>query len=91
MSLSEVNVIDKVEVLENGCVQVRQATRILRDGTQISEAFTRWVIHPGEDYSTQDDKVKAICSVIHTPELIAEFEAKNADQQAVFDSKGANQ
>ena len=76
MSLKKEIKIDQIEIIENGTVQVRQATIITEDGNQISRTFHRWVITPSQDYSDQDDKVKAICQVTHTPEVIAAYQAQ---------------
>jgi len=76
MALDKQTKIDRIEVVENGTVQVRQATIITEDGNQISRTFHRWCIAPGEDYSAQEDKVKDICKVTHTPEVIAAYQAQ---------------
>lgn len=68
--------IDRIEVVENGTVQVRQATIITEDEKQISRTFHRWCIVPGEDYSTQEQQVQDICKVTHTPEIIATYQAQ---------------
>jgi len=81
MALTKETVIDKIEVTENGVVQVRQATRIMEDGQQLSQSYHRWTIAPGEDYSEQDAKVKAICQVAHTSAVIAAYEAAIAEAQ----------
>ena len=39
MALQEVKVIDKIEVVENGTLQVREATRIMKDGEQIAQMY----------------------------------------------------
>ena len=75
MALEKVVKVDLVEVIENGCVQVRTKTAILEDGKQISGAFHRHVVAPGDNYSGECDKVKAICAAIHTPEVIAAYQA----------------
>jgi hypothetical protein len=46
MALSKVTVVDKIEVLEMGQVQVRTATKIMEDGVQLSSAFSRHVVVP---------------------------------------------
>jgi len=46
MALSKVTVVDKIEVLEKGHVQVRTATRVLEDGVELSSAFHRHVVVP---------------------------------------------
>ena len=76
MSLDKQVLIDRIEVVENGTVQVRQATIITEDGNQISRTFHRWCIAPSQDYSDQEDKVKDICRVTHTPEVIAAYQAQ---------------
>lgn len=81
MALSEVKVIDKIEVTENGVVQIREATRIVKDGEVIAQTYHRSTIAPGQDYSDQDAKVKAICQVAHTPAVIAAYEAALAAAQ----------
>lgn len=80
MALEKVEVVDLAEVTENGCIQVRTATRILDDGVIISNAFHRNVIAPGDDYAQEDARVQAICSVVHTPNVIADYKA--AQKQA---------
>ena len=81
MALSEVKVIDKIEVTENGVVQIREATRIVKDGEVIAQTYHRSTIAPGQDYSDQDVKVKAICQAAHTPAVIAAYEAALAAAQ----------
>jgi hypothetical protein len=73
--LEKVTVVDKIETLENGCVQVRAAIRVLEDGKVLSQSFHRHVVAPGQDYSQEDAKVQAICAAVHTPEVIAAYQA----------------
>ena len=68
--------VDKVEVVEDGCVQVRQATRIIEDGAEISKSYHRWALAPGQNIADQDTRVQAICNAVWTPEVIAAFQAK---------------
>ena len=68
-------VVDLIETVENGCVQVRTCTRIIEDGKQLSGTFHRHVVAPGDDYSAEDAKVQAICAAVHTPEVIAAYKA----------------
>lgn len=75
MALEKVSIVDRVEVVEGGHVQVRVATRILEDGKIISQTFHRHVVSPGQDYSAEDPKVQAICAAVHTPDVIAAYQA----------------
>lgn len=68
-------VIDKIEVLEDGQIQVRQATKITEDGKEISKAYHRHVLAPGESLTGQDAKVAAIAGVVWTPTVITAYKA----------------
>jgi hypothetical protein len=82
MALEKVTKVDLIEVIENGCVQVRTKTAIMEDGKQISGSFHRHVVAPGDDYSQEDNRVKAICAATHTPEVIAAYQAAKAPVDA---------
>lgn len=73
--LEKIVVVDRIEVVENGCVQVRTKTAIMEDGQQISGSYHRHVVAPGDDYSDEDAKVQAVCAAVHTPEVIAAYQA----------------
>lgn len=73
MALEKVTLVDLVEVVANGCVQVRTKTAIKEDGVEISSKFARHVVAPGDDVSGEDAKVQAICATAHTPEVIAAY------------------
>lgn len=75
MALEKKVVTDLIEVLENGCVQVRTKTAILEDGVEISSKFHRHVVVPGADYSAEDAKVQAICAATHTKDVVAAYKA----------------
>ena len=77
--LNKVTVVDRIETLENGCVQVRTATRIMDDGKVVASSFHRHVVAPGDDYSGEDPRVQAICDAVHTPAVIAAYRASIAN------------
>jgi len=83
MTLASSTIIDKIEILENGVVQVRQAQVITDSGNEIARNFSRWVLTPGEDVSTQDAKVKAICEAVWTSDVISAYQAQVASQAKV--------
>jgi hypothetical protein len=80
MALEKQVVVDKIEVIEVGVVQVRTATRIVEDGKVLSTSYHRHTIAPGQDYSGEDAKVRAICAASHTPQVIAAYQAMLAEQ-----------
>ena len=68
MALTKETVVDKIEVLEMGQVQVRTVTRILEDGVQLSQSFHRHILVPSRkidgvwtdtDISGEDASVQA--------------------------------
>jgi len=79
MALEKVEVVDRIEVLENGSVQVRTKTAIMEDGKQISGTFHRHVVAPGDDYAAEDARVKAICKATHTSAVVAAYKASLAE------------
>jgi hypothetical protein len=75
MALEKKEVVDLVETLENGTVQVRTKTVILEDGKEISSKFHRHIVVPGADYSKEDAKVQAICKAVQTADVVAAYKA----------------
>jgi hypothetical protein len=79
MSLTKEVVIDKIEVTENGIIQVRQVTRILEDGQQLSASYHRTSLQPGQDLTGQPANVVAICTAAWTPEVILAYQTQVAN------------
>ena len=78
MALTKETVVDKIEVLEMGNVQVRTATRILEDGVQLSSSYHRHVLSPSTkigdtwsdtDISGEDASVQAQANAKWTAEV----------------------
>jgi hypothetical protein len=78
MALTKETIVDKIEVLEMGQVQVRTATRVLEDGTQLSSSFHRHFLEPSRkidgswgdtDISGEDARVQAIANATWTAEV----------------------
>ena len=81
MALTKETIVDRIEVLEMGQVQVRTATRVLEDGVALSSSFHRHVLVPGDDLTEQDAKVSAIATATWTPEVVTAYEAMIAAQE----------
>jgi hypothetical protein len=78
MALTKEVAIDKIEVLEMGHIQVREVTRIMEDGKELSASYHRWAFNPGDDVSAQPTKVQAIANATWTAEVIAAYQDKQA-------------
>ena len=91
MALSKVTVVDKIEVLEKGHVQVRTATRVLEDGVELSSSFHRHVVVPSvktgdtwadTDISGEDARVQAIATATWTSAVKTAYQ-EMIDAQAI--------
>ncbi len=83
MAITKETVVDKIEVLEMGQVQVRTATVIKEDGTELSRNFHRHVLNPrtksgdtwgDTDISSEDARVQAIANATWTSDVKSAFE-----------------
>ena len=82
MALTEKTQIGSREVLADGQIQVRTDTIIERDGVEISRAYHRHVIAPGDDVSGEDASVQTVANAVHTAEVIAAYAAVVAARDA---------
>ena len=73
--LEKKEVIDSMNVLEDGQIQVRRATKIMEDGKEISKTYHRWVLSPGQEIDDQEDKVKSVANAVWTKEAIDTYKA----------------
>ena len=82
MALEEKSVVDKVEVLLNGSIQVRRRDQILKDGVEVAASFHRHVLVPGSDVSNEDPRVAAIAAATWTDEVVAAYQASLPQEEA---------
>ena len=85
MELTKTNENDKIEIVGKWNVQVRNATVIKDDGKEISRAFNRKVLTPGQldasdnlvdtDLSGEDADVKAVAEAVWTTQIKADYKA----------------
>ena len=87
MALAESIEYDKIEVVGiYKAVQVRKATVIKKDGTELTRSFERYVLHPGTldasdnlvdtDISGEPAEVSAICKAAWTTTVKNAYKAK---------------
>ena len=87
MALAELIEYDKIEVVgQYKAVQVRKATVIKKDGTELTRSFERYVLHPGTldasdnlvetDLSGEPAEVSAICTAAWTTAVKDAWKAK---------------
>ena len=84
MALTKTTVNDKIEVINHGTwssVQVRTATIISEDGTEISRTYHRHVVMPDADLTEEDADVSAICTTVFTQAVKDAYAAHLAAQE----------
>ena len=90
MALTKETIVDKIEVLELGQVQVRTATRVLEDGAVLSSSFHRHVLVPSvktdgswgdTDISGEDARVQAIANATWTAEVKTAYQEQQDAQE----------
>ena len=91
MALTKETIVDKIEVLENGILQVRTAIRVLEDGVQLSQAYHRHVVEPSTkasgswadtDISGEDARVQAVATATWTSAVKTAYQ-EMVDAQAL--------
>ena len=80
MALTKETVVDQITVTENGIVLVREATRIMEDGNEISKQYHRTSFAPSDDVSAQPQNVQDICNVAWTTEIVSAYQAQLAER-----------
>ena len=83
MALTEETVQDKIEIVgDYKMIQVRTATVIKRDGTEISRSFHRHVVAPdisADDLANESADVQAIAAQVHTNAVKTAYAAHLAE------------
>ena len=85
MAITKELVNDKIEIVNKWNIQVRTATVIKEDGTELTRSFSRKVIVPGTldgsdnlvdtDISGEDADVQAICNAAWTTQVKSDYKA----------------
>lgn len=82
MALTKTQTTDRIEIMADGVIFVRNVLRAFDDdGTMIGERIRRDTLIPGQDVSAQPAKVRQVCNLIWTPAIIAAY-AASASQGA---------
>jgi hypothetical protein len=83
MALTKETVVDKIEVLENGTLQVRKAIRVIEDNEILSSKYQRKVLNPGDDITNEDERVSAIATTVWTPNVVTAYNDMIAAQETI--------
>lgn len=78
MSIEKIVEIDQISVNADGVVMIREVTKYVENGQEISKSYHRASFDPGADVSSQPAKVQQICQAAWTPEVVAAYKARFA-------------
>ena len=82
MSLEKIIKIDQIEIVgDYKSIQVRTATVITDDGTELSRSFHRHTLSCDADISGEDAEVQAVCNAVWTDEVKAAYEEYTSNQE----------
>ena len=83
MALIEKTIVDKIEIVGDfKRVQVREDNQIVDDATDEIKSrgnYHRYVLSPGDDLSDQPADVSAVANAVWTDEIVAAYEARQAE------------
>jgi len=82
MALNKTIVVDRIEVLQRGVIQVRTATVVDEDGRELSRTFHRHILNPGADTSGEAQRVQDIATATWTAQVVTDWDAYLASQEA---------
>jgi len=73
------------QITEDGIIQVREITRILEDGKELSKSYHRHVVTPLDNVENEDDRTKLIAGAIYTPEFVKMYKEKIKEKEVEFE------
>lgn len=83
MALVKRRVLGKIEVLEDGQIQLREDTLIEEDGVELYRVYHRRVLEPSLTPVpvTEPLRLQQVASVVWTPQVVADFEERKRARQ----------
>jgi hypothetical protein len=75
--LEEITLTDKIEVTQNGALQIRHRHAIIdsETGEEKAASFHRHVKTPGDDVTGECERVQAVAAAVWTQECIDAYQA----------------
>lgn len=78
MALEKTVKDDKIEIVDVGdwkVLQIRTATIVTDDGTELSRTFHRHVVDPNSDLTDESEEIKSLAATYFTDEVKAKYKA----------------
>lgn len=71
--ISKETLIDQITITENGIILYREVSRIIENDIELSKNYHRASLTPGQDLTDIPEKVKQICNLVWTEEVINDY------------------
>ncbi len=72
--LSKTSFVDSITVDLCGNLSVRRVDAVMEDGAELSRAYHRHTLAPGDELAGQDARVVAIAAAVWTPEVLQAYQ-----------------
>lgn len=86
--ITERAILGKIEILEDGQIQLREDTIIERDGVEIARTGHRRVLEPTEVAPADSKRLADVATAVWTSEVIQTYRDKKRQAQVEFDTLG---
>jgi hypothetical protein len=77
--ITEARVLGKIEILEDGQIQIREDTVIERDGKEITRLYHRRVLEPDVELNpSEPDMILNVAKAVWTSKVITSYKVKKS-------------
>lgn len=76
--LTERKALGKIEILEDGSLQIREDTIIERDGEEIARTYHRRTLAPTDAPEPDVKRVQDVARILWTPDVVKAYREKRA-------------
>ena len=81
MAITKATADDKIEIVgDYKHLNIRTATILSEDGTELSRSFHRRVLHPDADVSGESDEIKGIAAAVWTDDVKSAWQTFQENQ-----------
>jgi urease accessory protein UreE len=74
--ITEQSIIDSINVLQDGQIEIRRVDVVLKDGVEIAKTYHRHCLNPGDDLNAEEPRVASVAQAVWTPEVVTTWESK---------------
>lgn len=76
----EIKSIDKIEILKNGTIQIREAIQVMNDGAEVAKNYHRYSFNMGDDVSAMSTEIQTLIALAWTGGFCSTEEVTNSSE-----------